>query len=242
MKTQHRAFTLIELLVVIAIIALLAAILFPVFGQVREGGRRASCQSNLKQIGVGLILYSQDNDEFLVADWHSELPSPNDTYPPGGAQVGYKWMDAAFPYIKSEKVFTCPSASGDRAKPWVYYQRLSAPTKLYGSYIITHGYGANVAGRTPPVSHPRSGDSVNLARAEAPTTTAWVTDGGDANDNDEVAFSADVVSDVFSNFTDRHLEMVNVLFLDNHVKATRIDVLQRKNAAGVVSSATIQDD
>ncbi|MBC8104296.1 MAG: DUF1559 domain-containing protein, partial [Cytophagales bacterium] len=65
-KSSRAGFTLIELLVVIAIIAILAAILFPVFARARENARRASCQSNLKQIGLGLIQYSQDYDEKLV--------------------------------------------------------------------------------------------------------------------------------------------------------------------------------
>src|SRR5690349_9006268 len=76
-KSGRRAFTLIELLVVIAIIALIAAILFPVFARVREKARSAACQSNLKQIGLGILQYSQDYDERLpigmnvkpAADW-----------------------------------------------------------------------------------------------------------------------------------------------------------------------------
>jgi prepilin-type N-terminal cleavage/methylation domain-containing protein len=63
---RHRGFTLIELLIVIAIIALLAAILFPVFARSRENARRASCQSNLQQIGVALLLYARDYDEHLT--------------------------------------------------------------------------------------------------------------------------------------------------------------------------------
>ncbi|HEX9995849.1 MAG TPA: DUF1559 domain-containing protein [Abditibacterium sp.] len=253
-NAERRAFTLIELLVVVSIIALLAAILFPAFGRARENGRRASCSSNLKQIGLGLIQYSQDYDEVLIADWYSNASpiSPGDTHAPGGPNVGYKWMDAAHSYIRSEQIFMCPSATGDRAKPWTFYEKLvTSPTKLYGSYVITHGYGANNANGTPPVSHPRSNQLVSLAAVGNATTTAWVMDGADPAENDDVAFSADVNSnstptdltdDVFVNMSDRHLETVNVLFLDGHVKAVKIDVLKRKNSAGVVSMATIQDD
>src|SRR5687767_10691477 len=67
--TRKTAFTLIELLVVIAIIALLAAILFPVFARARENARRAGCQSNLKQIGLGIMQYSQDYDELMPSSF-----------------------------------------------------------------------------------------------------------------------------------------------------------------------------
>jgi prepilin-type N-terminal cleavage/methylation domain-containing protein len=96
---HRRAFTLIELLVVIAIIAILAAILFPVFAQARESARQTSCLSNMKQIGIGLMMYTGDYDE---------------QYPP--SQLGLSpnlvsWPVMIFPYIKSSQVFVCPSAS-----------------------------------------------------------------------------------------------------------------------------------
>ncbi len=96
----RRAFTLIELLVVIAIISLLAAILFPVFGRVRENARRSSCQSNLKQLGLGFIQYSQDYDERLPITW---IGNPNDF----GAS-GSGWAGQLSPYIKSSQIYTCP--------------------------------------------------------------------------------------------------------------------------------------
>src|SRR4029077_7258683 len=109
MNRKRLGFTLIELLVVIAIIALLAAILFPVFAKARENARRASCQSNLKQIGLGLIQYSQDYDEKLVSDGYG--PSALADLAPSDATTNYKWLDAVFPYVKSAQIFDCPSDS-----------------------------------------------------------------------------------------------------------------------------------
>jgi prepilin-type N-terminal cleavage/methylation domain-containing protein/prepilin-type processing-associated H-X9-DG protein len=88
-----RGFTLIELLVVIAIIAILAAILFPVFAKAREAARATACKNNLKQIGTGMAMYVQDYDE---------------TYP-GRSQLYGHWGYAVQPYIKNFNVFQCPS-------------------------------------------------------------------------------------------------------------------------------------
>lgn len=89
-----KGFTLIELLVVIAIIAILAAILFPAFARARENARRASCQSNLKQIALGFTQYTQDYDEKF----------PSFAYP--------GWASDIQPYIKSTQILKCPSFSG----------------------------------------------------------------------------------------------------------------------------------
>ena len=98
-----KAFTLIELLVVIAIIALLAAILFPAFNLVREKARTTSCASNLKQIGLGVLQYTQDFDDHY----------PNGTYYDGtGSQswrIGSGWGSQIYPYVKSVGTYTCPS-------------------------------------------------------------------------------------------------------------------------------------
>ena len=101
MKTRQ-AFTLIELLVVIAIIAILAAILFPVFAKAREKARTISCLSNEKQIGLGFMQYIQDNDEHLPVAWD------NNSAPGGSAR---SWAQMTFPYIKSLQLFKCPSNS-----------------------------------------------------------------------------------------------------------------------------------
>ncbi|HEY3330876.1 MAG TPA: DUF1559 domain-containing protein [Capsulimonadaceae bacterium] len=99
MKNKIAGFTLIELLVVIAIIAILAAILFPVFAQAREKARATACISNLKQIGLGFAQYEQDYDE--------AVPCGTRTYGMGGG-----WAGQVFPYVKSTGVFLCPSDTG----------------------------------------------------------------------------------------------------------------------------------
>ncbi len=95
---RQDGFTLIELLVVIAIIAILAAILFPVFARAREKARTASCQSNLKQLGLGLRMYSQDFDEQLP--WHCRAIASED-------HTG--WNTQIYPYVKNDQIYQCPS-------------------------------------------------------------------------------------------------------------------------------------
>lgn len=94
-------FTLVELLVVIAIIAILAAILFPVFARARENARRASCTSNLKQIGLGLQMYIQDYDGRVPICADNTTLTPDDDW-------GYWWI-TLFKYTKNDQVFICPS-------------------------------------------------------------------------------------------------------------------------------------
>ena len=108
MKSTRRGFTLIELLVVIAIIAILAAILFPVFAKAREKARQASCLSNVKQIGLGMLQYAQDYDErFPHTGWS---PTEQPTWP-NGQVGGNPWHVRIYPYINNVQVFNCPSAS-----------------------------------------------------------------------------------------------------------------------------------
>ena len=128
---------------VITIIAILAAILFPVFARARENARRSSCSSNLKQMGIGLIQYSQDYDEFYpVARFNGDnvsSPRPN---------ASYKWMDAIQSYIKSTQVFTCPSdvdvtIAGNTYSPqYVPNDKLPGASRLlFGSYGIDNAFG-----------------------------------------------------------------------------------------------------
>jgi len=185
----QKAFTLIELLVVIAIIAILAAILFPVFARARENARRSSCQSNMKQIGLGLLQYIQDYDETMPFAYQNV-----DTYenPPSSPWTGYVWNDMIFPYVKSEQIFNCPSwspGSSDFAvKPYKYVappgtNGRTYQTKTYGSYALNVTYGCQPlsACGTPvldPVdsSHDNGDTLVKASKLQTPATTVWVTE------------------------------------------------------------------
>src|SRR5437868_5491591 len=120
----RRGFTLIELLVVIAIIAILAAILFPVFAQAREKARQASCQSNLKQVGTAMMMYTQDYDEMYVPggpidNIASNVPWANcQGWPCNRTNGNDNWGARVIPYVKNYFVFVCPSANNDSRNPW----------------------------------------------------------------------------------------------------------------------------
>jgi len=109
--TSWRGFTLIELLVVIAIIAILAAILFPVFAQARESARKASCQSNLKQVGNAWTMYIQDYDERLPVGVLPGTGDRNHSCPEMKDRGGYGgWIgNILMPYTKNSQIYTCPS-------------------------------------------------------------------------------------------------------------------------------------
>lgn len=115
--TRKKGFTLIELLVVIAIISILAAILFPVFARARENARRTSCLSNIKQMGLALMQYTQDYDEGLPP---THITGYTGSYPDNTPWVSGNlyWAQILHPYHKSTQVFFCPSSpSPDRTDP-----------------------------------------------------------------------------------------------------------------------------
>jgi len=117
-----RGFTLIELLVVIAIIAILAAILFPVFARAREKARQASCQSNLRQLGLAVLMYSQDYDETY----------PAFAYTPDGSSF-FTAFDAVVPYIKNQQILACPDDKQGRVNAAAGPIMVTAPPCSYAA-------------------------------------------------------------------------------------------------------------
>jgi len=182
----RQGFTLIELLVVIAIIAILAAILFPVFAQAREKARSASCQSNLKQIGLAAMMYGQDYDEIHLPMWTQGGP--------GYTGGGYRnwWMGLCQPYVKNLKLFECPSNPYN----WRGYAQwggggqgpYAACVNYADSYIrFWGGYGMNwtafntqnaggTGGCYGPGDRGDLGNWTKMARISSPAETIFVMD------------------------------------------------------------------
>lgn len=250
---QKRAFTLIELLVVIGIISILASVLLPVFGRARENARRSSCQSNLKQIGMGFLQYSQDFDEtlpfpFMGANGNASNP----------AAPLYKWMDSIYPYVKSEQLFNCPSDTS--TGKYRYYQTLTAASdQNYGSYALNAMYRYDTS---PKVRMPPSGpyqQGLKLADVKDPAGTVHALDRAPnaAANNSGYMFGWNALTTQPATVLDttvtpyqistgvqRHLDSCNVLYVDGHVKAQQFSLLvARKASDGTTLAAfTVQND
>jgi len=205
----RRGFTLIELLVVIAIIAILAAILFPVFAQAREAARKTSCLSNLKQIGTAWQMYAGDYDErSLINTWNA------------GGNLGEKrriFSVRLQPYVKNEGIFLCPSDS----RPWTSTDQEVGPGQ---AEILARGSYAF-----------QSWGEWSLSQIAAPADyfIAWDTTGqpwdGGANGNPfgDMAWIGEETSEGAwrwakdSFFAARHQDQVNMIFADGHAKTLR---------------------
>jgi prepilin-type N-terminal cleavage/methylation domain-containing protein/prepilin-type processing-associated H-X9-DG protein len=227
---MKKGFTLIELLVVIAIIAILASILFPVFARAREKARQTSCLSNLKQLGLAAMMYSQDYDEMMFPTW----TQPNGTAYPGD----YQWPQMLYPYIRNWQIFVCPSDSTPN---------IVANSGASGS---TLSYAANVA------YYDGSGSSSFTCTRPTATSAAVVQDPAgtllffDWTGSFEYGWAnvASQPASIAANFTStspaaaRHNDGVNVAFCDGHAKWLKPDAIAAKNSNGVYSMWTAEAD
>jgi prepilin-type N-terminal cleavage/methylation domain-containing protein/prepilin-type processing-associated H-X9-DG protein len=201
---QRKAFTLIELLVVIAIIAILAAILFPVFARAREKARQASCGSNLKQLALASKMYGQDYDECLT---------PCQVGAVAGVAPFYMWNTLLQPYVKNTQIFICPSrmdgnytgggagTSGTPGGPYPYCISVAVgwfKTNYTPNYCISRG-NATVVKEAVLI---RPAESIEYADGTCPN--AQPTNPGAGN-----CYGIDAT---------RHNEGANCSFYDGHVK------------------------
>ena len=200
---KRSAFTLIELLVVIAIIAILAAILFPVFARARENARRSSCQSNLKQIGLGVLQYTQDYDEKFPM-WAAP-----------GNQEGF-WP-VLQPYLKSTQIYQCPSENNGPP---------NAPINGGSGNYTDYAFNLNLGWRGNDNLGLNGNRPLNQAALtqSALTVMALDSNNGDGSNWASGCSGTDCTTAGFASGmsgAQRHLETQNTLFCDGHVKSLK---------------------
>jgi prepilin-type N-terminal cleavage/methylation domain-containing protein/prepilin-type processing-associated H-X9-DG protein len=220
-----QGFTLIELLVVIAIIALLAAILFPVFARARENARRASCMSNMKQQGLALMQYAQDNDDKLM--WIDK----NNGMDGQTADEQRDWgpWQPVEPYMKSRQLLVCPSSGMKQSLTTGKHYNYVFPVRwtAYGLYCLTPVQHDEYTNYRPPL----------LSSIPMPSKTALVAEStwNGSGMTTYPVLGLFVVPPYFSYKADQHLGGENFLYLDGHVKWLKKDAVDAVIAQNYVS-------
>ena len=241
----RRAFTLVELLVVIAIIAILAAMIFPVFSRVREAARKTSCISNLRNVGAAAMMYTQDYDEALLAWRNCPVTAQNgEARCASDGGVDSLWVTTLQPYVKSKQVFLCPSfieantanamdqsdcdgdgtpgsGSGGALPPTAYYSHygMSYPLILNSGQCDT--VGASAYASFAGSGWTREGGAYHfytdtLSTIPTPSRTTYISDGA------SFAFQSSggaLVGNLFGcEGRFRHVGGTNLMFVDGHAK------------------------
>jgi len=201
----RRGFTLIELLVAIAIIAILAAILFPVFAQAREKARQTSCASNMRNLGTAMLLYTQDYDEQLPL---AAYAGPGFTF--------FTWHDLADPYVRNKEIWHCPSSQVQKADQggklttqFGYNALYLTNIRLDFSNAAGHSAVSLAAVGTPT-------ETVLLADAKASVSPSWCGDDGKF-----MLPPSTAATHCWGRPSFLHAEGSNVLWLDGHLKWDR---------------------
>jgi len=227
-----RGFTLIELLVVIAIIAILAAILFPVFARARENARRASCMSNLKQIGLGVMQYIQDYDEHYPLYRSNASANATPSNP-------YGWADEIQPYLKSTQIFQCPSESG-AAPVGATGTAFDGQTDPTQSGYSDYSYNFRLSGND-------NGDESSVSQASLTQVSLTIMNLDDSHYTSSswtwgcaLATQCTSAGKAWSSTAaaNRHLEGSNFAFADGHVKWYKSAGSTSKYFANVYNSMT----
>jgi len=231
-SSRRRGFTLIELLVVIAIIAILAAILFPVFAKAREAARRTACLNNLKQIGTGIMMYVQDYDEMMPVN----NPPDDGTCQSHTARTAYPGTvaNAIQPYIKNTQVFRCPSDANN-----AFNIGSTSVCAANDPRVYRMSYCYNYMGVQNSTTSTHPGFSNTLAGAQAPADQVVMWDSQNRWADYPGGFWPRDIQNFQNknyNYGARHSEQVNFLYLDGHVKANRWDRLQFQNVFNAPSS------
>ena len=209
---RHRGFTLIELLVVIAIIAILAAILFPVFAQAREQARKTQCVSNMKQAGLGVQMYLQDYDETYPMSVYRARNNQNQ-------ECAYTMLSAIEPYIKNKDIYECPSARQAMDLD-AFWRQFGLPGGDCGQFrwlsyvanfaLFEDGPANTITGAVnqPPIKQPELEYVVETA---AYLDGHLTLQGGNGNCS---LFNSPVEG--------RHSETVSVTYADGHAKSLKV--------------------
>jgi prepilin-type N-terminal cleavage/methylation domain-containing protein/prepilin-type processing-associated H-X9-DG protein len=237
---RRRAFTLIELLVVVAIIAILAAILFPVFARAREQARKTSCQSNLKQIGLAFGMYRQDYDEMMPVNGEGGIDGGVANCFNEVTRTDYRgWIgNQLHPYTKNTQIFKCPTDT------LVRYNMADGPNTpanvcAGNPLMLTHVYRVSYAYNYLGVNNPATatgnvmpGMAAKEASCVRPSELAIMWD----SDNRWVDYNGgfwprDIAYFMTKDFirTHWHGEMNNFLFMDGHVKAGKFNQMLHRN-------------